>query len=72
MPNFVRKIVSGPKARYVDEKLGFDLDLVYVTDRLIIMGWPASNFEALYRNKRKDVRKFLDAKHGEQYRIYNL
>jgi phosphatidylinositol-3,4,5-trisphosphate 3-phosphatase/dual-specificity protein phosphatase PTEN len=72
MPDFVRRIVSGPKARYVDPKLGYDLDLVYVTDRLIIMGWPASNLEALYRNKRKDVRKFLDTKHGDHYRIYNL
>ena len=64
--------MSGPKARHVDSKLGFDLDLVYVTDRLIIMGWPASHFEALYRNRRKDVRRFLDAKHGEKYRVYNL
>jgi phosphatidylinositol-3,4,5-trisphosphate 3-phosphatase/dual-specificity protein phosphatase PTEN len=72
MPDFVRRLISGPKARYVDSKLGFDLDLVYVTDRLIIMGWPASSLEALYRNRRKDVRKFLDGKHGGKYRIYNL
>ena len=72
MPDFVRRIVSGPKARYIDPKLGVDLDLVYVTDRLIIMGWPASNFEALYRNSRRDVRKFLEARHEDKYRIYNL
>ncbi|PWN31721.1 uncharacterized protein FA14DRAFT_92357 [Meira miltonrushii] len=72
MTTFLRRIVSGPKARYVDKDLGVDLDLVYVSDRLIIMGWPAANFEAIYRNKRKTVRKFLDAKHGEYYRVYNL
>lgn len=72
MTTFLRRIVSGPKARYVDKDLGVDLDLVYVSDRLIIMGWPAANFEAIYRNKRKTVRKFLDARHGEYYRVYNL
>jgi phosphatidylinositol-3,4,5-trisphosphate 3-phosphatase/dual-specificity protein phosphatase PTEN len=72
MANILRKVVSGPKARHVDKELNVDLDLSYITDRLIIMGWPASSFEALYRNRRKDVRRFLDAKHGEKYRIYNL
>lgn len=72
MTTIIRKIVSGPKARFVDKELNADLDLVYVTDRLIIMGWPASSVEALYRNPRKDVRRFLDTKHKNKYRIYNL
>lgn len=72
MTSIVRRIVSGPKARHVDKDLHVDLDLVYVTDRLIIMGWPGANFETLYRNSRKSVRRFLDAKHGEKYRVYNL
>lgn len=72
MAAFIRRIVSGPKTRHVDDELHTDLDLAYITDRLIIMGWPASSFAALYRNRRKDVRRFLNERHGGKYRIYNL
>lgn len=48
--NAVRRLVSGKKARYEED--GVSLDLVYLTDRIIIMGYPASGVEALYRNER--------------------
>ena len=35
------------------------LDLVYLTDQVIIMGYPASGVEGWYRNPREDVKKFL-------------
>ena len=73
MPNLVRRIVSGPKARFVDPTLGVDLDLVYLTDSLILMGFPASGITSLYRNRRSSVRKFLYARHGrDNVRVYNL
>jgi phosphatidylinositol-3,4,5-trisphosphate 3-phosphatase/dual-specificity protein phosphatase PTEN len=34
--DYVRQIVSGHKARYVDPEGAVDLDLVYVTDRIIM------------------------------------
>lgn len=34
--DYVRQIVSGNKARYVDADSAVDLDLVYVTDRIIM------------------------------------
>ena len=34
--DYVRQIVSGHKARYVDPDSAVDLDLVYVTDRIIM------------------------------------
>ncbi|KAK8847604.1 hypothetical protein IAR55_005463 [Kwoniella newhampshirensis] len=70
--DYVRKIVSGGKARYVDPAAAVDLDLVYVTDRIIIMGYPASGVAGLYRNRRRDVLKFLDSRHGEKWWIWNL
>lgn len=36
----IRRIVSGKKARFTDGEL--DLDLVQLTDRVILMGYPAS------------------------------
>ena len=42
MKNFVRKIVAGPKNKTPYQ--GLDLDLTYITDRIIAMAFPASNF----------------------------
>ncbi|GAA5846662.1 hypothetical protein JCM3766R1_005800 [Sporobolomyces carnicolor] len=69
MLNTIRGIVSGKKARYQEE--GFDLDLVNVTERMIIMGYPAAGLASLYRNKRSDVLKFLEP-FAPHYRIFNL
>ena len=57
MINLVRKIVAGPKNRTVDEE--YDLDLTYITDRIIAMAFPAAGFEKTYRNSIDDVSKFL-------------
>jgi len=51
---WIKKIVSGPKNRYVDD--GYNLDLTYVTPRLIAMSFPASGFESFYRNSLEDVK----------------
>ena len=62
--------VSQNKRRYIDEH--FDLDLTYVTDRVIAMSFPSSGSESLYRNSIGDVGEFLDKKHYGHYRVYNL
>lgn len=70
--NKVRTLVSGNKARFVDHENAVDLDLVYVTDRIIIMGYPATGFASTYRNRRRDVLKFIESRHGEKWWIWNL
>ncbi|TKY89895.1 hypothetical protein EX895_001192 [Sporisorium graminicola] len=72
MTTIARRIVSGQKARFQDPLLHLDLDLTYVTDHIIIMGFPASGVASLYRNKRSDVRRFLDKRHDDLYRVYNF
>ncbi|KZT10326.1 phosphatases II [Laetiporus sulphureus 93-53] len=72
MADFFRRLVSGDKARYKDETLDIDLDLVYITDKIIVMGYPSSGLEALYRNRREDAKKFLEHRHGQNFWVFNF
>ena len=53
--NKIKAINSKKKCRYKDGK--YDLDLTYITKRVIAMGYPASSFlESMHRNDIKDVK----------------
>ncbi|XP_078473139.1 phosphatidylinositol 3,4,5-trisphosphate 3-phosphatase TPTE2-like isoform X1 [Lampetra planeri] len=65
-----RQMVSQNKRRY--RKDGFDLDLTYVTERVIAMSFPSSGTQSMYRNPIKEVQRFLNSKHMDHYKVYNL
>ena len=69
-----RAMVSGNRTRYVDEE--FDLDLTYVTERVIAMAFPGEDaigqYSVLIRNNLRTVKRFLDKRHPGRYCVFNL
>jgi phosphatidylinositol-3,4,5-trisphosphate 3-phosphatase and dual-specificity protein phosphatase PTEN len=51
---------------------GFDLDLSYISERIIAMGQPSTSLAGVYRNRMKDVQRLLEQRHSDRYKVYNL
>ena len=58
MRNWIRTKVSGARNRTNEE--GFNLDLTYITPRIVAMSFPADAFwQKMYRNNINDVAGYL-------------
>ena len=68
--NFIKSLVSKDKKRFCFD--GFDLDLSYITPRIIAMGIPCTSYEALYRNDMAEVLNFFNTRHPQHYKVYNI
>jgi len=68
--NIVKSLVSQDKTRFNYD--GFDLDLTYITTKIIAMGFPSTSIEGIYRNNMEDVKNFFAKRHPDHYKVYNL
>ncbi|XP_035984356.1 tensin isoform X3 [Fundulus heteroclitus] len=50
----------------------YEVDLVYITERIISLSFPAGAEERSYINNLKEVAAMLRSKHGEHYLVLNL
>ena len=68
--NFFKRLVSKQKRRFQDPD--FDLDMSYITEKVIAMGFPSTGVEKMYRNSLSDIIKFFHMRHNDQVKVYNL
>lgn len=47
----------------------YEVDLVYITERIISLSFPASGEERSYSSNLKEVAAMLRSKHGEHYLV---
>ena len=71
MYQFIRNKVSGKRIRLKEGE--YDLDISYITPRILAMSYPAEKFvQKVYRNDINEVGSFLKEKHNGKFWIYNL
>lgn len=67
--DLLRQIVASPRARHAEA----GLDLCYVTDYIVATSGPSGTYpQVAYRNPLKDLVKFLDSKHAENWAIWEF
>lgn len=50
----------------------YEVDLVYITERIISLSFPAGAEERSYTSNLKEVATMLRSKHGEHYLVRNI
>jgi len=69
----LRYLFTGDKHQFRDDVQGFSLDLTYITDRIIAMGYPTHGRIRKYvRNPVSEVARFLQTYHPKKYMVFNL
>ncbi|XP_030830308.1 uncharacterized protein LOC579673 [Strongylocentrotus purpuratus] len=53
-------------------RYSFDLEVDYITERLIAVSFPSGGLENQYRSNLRDVVRMLKSKHNNSYVVFNL
>ncbi|GJR46222.1 phosphatidylinositol 3,4,5-trisphosphate 3-phosphatase and protein-tyrosine-phosphatase PTEN1-like protein [Tanacetum coccineum] len=64
------RLVSQKKRRMLVG--GYDLDMSYITPRILAMSFPAEQMKAIYRNPMWQVKDVLEMRHKGHYKVCNL
>lgn len=64
---FVRRLVSQKRRRMLVG--GYDLDMSYITPRILAMSFPAERIKAIYRNPMWQVKDVLEMRHRGHYKV---
>lgn len=67
---YLRNLVSKKRRRMLVD--GYDLDMSYITDRLLAMSFPAERMRAVYRNPLWQVKSVLEMRHQGHYKVHIL
>jgi protein-tyrosine phosphatase len=68
----LRRHASGARHRFVSPDGSFDLDLSYITPRLLGMGFPFQGVSSLFGNPSDELYRFFQERHAGHFRIFNL
>lgn len=63
----IRNLVSKQRRRMLVG--GYDLDMTYISDRILAMSFPAEHVRAVYRNPLWQVKSVLDMRHAGHYKV---
>ena len=65
---YIRNMVSKQRRRML--VAGYDLDMSYITDRVLAMSFPAERMRAMFRNPLWQVKSVLDMTHQGHYKVH--
>ena len=65
--SFIRNLVSKKRRRMIVG--GYDLDMSYITGRVLAMSFPAERMRAMYRNPLWQVKSVLEMRHQGHYKV---
>ncbi|XP_039462607.1 tensin isoform X1 [Oreochromis aureus] len=68
----IRRKQSGSQSVVQAMEESYEVDLVYITERIISVSFPAGAEEQSYNANLKEVATMLRSKHGEHYLVLNL
>lgn len=72
MSSIIKKLVSSP-TKSVTNDYDIQLDLSYITSRLIVCSRPVDKFPKIfYRNSLNDLVNFLEINHGNNWSLWNF